>query len=109
MDIEPTYTCLLGRPWIHAAGVVTSTLHQKLKFLIEGKLVVIDGEEDIFVSHLETYRYIGVEEDCIEMPFQVLEAAAVSTLPVEKIKRPSTSMTSWRDLQIAEGDRTFKG
>ena len=98
MDIEPAYTCLLGRPWIHAAGAVTSTLHQKLKFLVEGKLIVVNGEEDIFVSHLESYRYISVEDDCVETPFQVYEAAAVSTLPVEKIPKPITYMSSWRDL-----------
>ena len=27
MDILPAYCCLLGRPRIHEAGVVTSTLH----------------------------------------------------------------------------------
>jgi len=27
MDILPAYSCLLGRPWIHLAGVVPSTLH----------------------------------------------------------------------------------
>lgn len=27
MDIRPAYSCLLGRPWIHEAGAVTSTLH----------------------------------------------------------------------------------
>ena len=27
MDIQPAYNCLLGRPWIHAAGAVSSTLH----------------------------------------------------------------------------------
>lgn len=50
MDIHPAYSCLLGRPWIPAAGVVTSTLHQKLKFIINGKLITIDGEEDILVN-----------------------------------------------------------
>ncbi|XP_050909727.1 uncharacterized protein LOC127123560 [Lathyrus oleraceus] len=44
MDINPTYSCLLGRPWIHAAGKVTSTLHQKLKYLIDDKLVIVCGE-----------------------------------------------------------------
>ena len=33
MDISPSYNCLLGRPWIHVAGVVPSTLHQKIKFV----------------------------------------------------------------------------
>ncbi|KAI5414357.1 hypothetical protein KIW84_040021 [Lathyrus oleraceus] len=37
MDIQPAYSCLLGRPWIHAAGAVTSTLHQKLKYIWEGQ------------------------------------------------------------------------
>ena len=80
MDIEPAYTCLLGRPWTHAAEAVTSTLHQKLKFLIKGKLVVINKEEDIFVSQLESYRYISFEEDCIATPFQVLEVASIVTV-----------------------------
>lgn len=52
MDIYPAYSCLLGRPWIHLAGAVTSTLHQRFKFLINNKLVVVEGEEDIMVSHL---------------------------------------------------------
>lgn len=52
MNIDPTYSCLLGRPWIHSAGVVTSTLYQRLKYLVSNKLVVVEGEEDIMVSHL---------------------------------------------------------
>ncbi|XP_058741755.1 uncharacterized protein LOC131614145 [Vicia villosa] len=36
MDIHPSYSCLLGCPWIHAARAVTSTLHQKLKFATQG-------------------------------------------------------------------------
>ncbi|XP_019433359.1 PREDICTED: uncharacterized protein LOC109340205 [Lupinus angustifolius] len=28
MDINPSYSCLLGRPWIHTSGAVPSTLHQ---------------------------------------------------------------------------------
>ena len=29
------YTAILGRPWIHAMGVVPSTLHVKVKFPTE--------------------------------------------------------------------------
>ncbi|XP_006582598.1 uncharacterized protein [Glycine max] len=49
MDINPAYSCLLGRPWIHSVGVVPSTLHQKLKFVVEGHLVIVSGEEDVLV------------------------------------------------------------
>lgn len=61
MDIYPAYNCLLGRPWIHSAGAVTSTLHQRMKFMIGNKLVVVEGEEDIAVSHLALFRYVEVE------------------------------------------------
>ena len=45
MDILPTYNCLLGRPWIHSAGVVPSTLHQKLKYVMGDKLVIVLGRK----------------------------------------------------------------
>ena len=58
MDINPSYYCLLGHPWIHGAGAVTSTLHQKLKFLLNGKMVTVCGEEDYIISHLSYFRYV---------------------------------------------------
>ncbi|KAI4347841.1 hypothetical protein L6164_008619 [Bauhinia variegata] len=50
MDIEPIYTMLLGRPWIHAAGAVPFTLHQKLKYIDAGRVITVKGEEDLLVS-----------------------------------------------------------
>ncbi|BAT81595.1 hypothetical protein VIGAN_03135300 [Vigna angularis var. angularis] len=50
MDILPAYNCLLGRPWIHSTGVVPSTLHQKLKYVMGDKLVIVLGEKDLLVS-----------------------------------------------------------
>jgi len=45
MDIQAAYSCLLGRPWIQEVGVVTYTLYQKLKFVKNGKLETVGGEE----------------------------------------------------------------
>ena len=50
MDINPAYSCLLCRPWIHSVRVVPLMLHQKLKFVVEGQLVKVLEEEDILVS-----------------------------------------------------------
>ncbi|KAA0062934.1 uncharacterized protein E6C27_scaffold468G00280 [Cucumis melo var. makuwa] len=36
IDSRTTYKLLLGRPWIHGNGVVTSTLHQGFKFYQDG-------------------------------------------------------------------------
>jgi len=73
MDISPAYSCLLGRPWIHSVGVVPSTLHQKLKFVVEGQLVIVSGEEDILVSCLSSMSYVEAAEESLETSFQALE------------------------------------
>ena len=73
MDINPSYCCLLGRPWIHRVCAVTSTLHQKLKFLLNGKVVTICGEEDYIVSNLSSSRYVEVDGEINETPCQDFE------------------------------------
>ena len=55
IDIRPAYSCLLGRPWIHGAGAVTSILHQKLKYPVKGKIVTVCGEEEYMVNHLNSF------------------------------------------------------
>ncbi|KAM3007499.1 hypothetical protein FF2_031739 [Malus domestica] len=40
IDARTSYGLLLGRPWIHANGVVPYTLHQCLKFYQEGAKVI---------------------------------------------------------------------
>ncbi|XP_004491697.4 uncharacterized protein [Cicer arietinum] len=86
MDIVPAYSCLLGRPWIHSAGVVSSTLHQKLKYMVNDQLVIVSGEGDLLVSNLSTIPYIETAEDALETAFQTLEivdTAYVETTPIE--------------------------
>lgn len=63
MNIHPAYSCLLGRSWIHEAGAVTLTLHQKLKFVKNGKHVVMGGHKALLVSHLSSFTYVEVEEE----------------------------------------------
>ena len=57
MDIQAAYSCLLGRPWIHEAGAVTSTLHQKLKFVKNNKMVTVYGERALNISNLSSFSY----------------------------------------------------
>jgi len=84
MDISPAYSCLLGRPWIHTAGVVPSTLHQKLKFIINDKLIIVSGEEDLLVCGPTSTPYIEAAEEVLETSFQALEI--VSTAYIESFK-----------------------
>jgi len=69
MDISPTYSCLLGRPWIHMAGAVPSSLHQKIKFRVENKIVSVSGEEDIMVIQPPNTPYIEAAEEAMDCSF----------------------------------------
>lgn len=41
------YKAILGRPWIHAIGVVPSMLHQKVKFPTEDGVVVVRADQKV--------------------------------------------------------------
>ena len=47
VNIFSPYTTILGRPWIHAMGVVPSTLHMKIKFLTENGIVMVRGDQQV--------------------------------------------------------------
>lgn len=109
MDIQPMYCCLLGRSWILGAGVVTSTLHQKMKFPIGSKIVTICGEEEYMVSHLTSFRYLEVEGEVHETPFQVFEVVQMITTPHFEDKKPAVSMSSLKDVSAVVENGHPKG
>jgi len=80
MDINPTYNCLLGCPWIHSVGVVPFTLYQKLKFVVEGYLVIVSGEEDVLVSCLSSMPYVEAAEESLETTFQSFEVVSIASV-----------------------------
>ncbi|XP_045822052.1 uncharacterized protein LOC123914933 [Trifolium pratense] len=106
MDINPAYSCLLGRPWIHSAGVVTSTLHQKLKFMSNGKIIIVSSQEDIIVSHLSAFQYIEEDEQAVEIPFQALE---VATVTMKRKKKAKPAFTSWQAMKEALDEASLEG
>lgn len=40
MNIHPSHIMLLGRPWLHVAQVIASSLHQQVMFIINGNLMI---------------------------------------------------------------------
>ncbi|XP_040931901.1 uncharacterized protein [Gossypium hirsutum] len=62
-----------GRPWIHSARVVPSSLHQKLKLVTDGRLVTINVEEDIIATVTSKAPYVETNEEYIECSFCSLE------------------------------------
>ncbi|KAF1864558.1 hypothetical protein Lal_00043199 [Lupinus albus] len=80
MDINPSFSCLLGRPWIHSAGAIPSSLHQKVKFITGGRLITVMGEEDTLVSQLSDAPYVEADSEALEASFRALEIANASSI-----------------------------
>ena len=47
VDSYSLYTAIVARPWLHALGAVSSTLHQKVKYLFEGLVKEILGNQSV--------------------------------------------------------------
>ncbi|KAI5407298.1 hypothetical protein KIW84_053521 [Lathyrus oleraceus] len=74
-------------------SVVTSALHQKLKFVKNKKLVVVGGEKALLVIHLSSFSYIDAEDE-VGTPLQALSI-------VEPIEKRTPSFASYRDAKLA--------
>ena len=47
VDVFSPYTAIMGRPWLHSLGVVSSTLHQKVKYHSGGQMLEIVGSQSM--------------------------------------------------------------
>ena len=103
MDIRPAYSYLLGRPWIHGGGAVTSTLHQKLKYAIKGRIVTVCGGEEFMVIHLNSFKYMEMDREFTKtscrdfevVPPMVATAKISSNMP--KADKVVPEMVSFKD------------
>ncbi|XP_012482863.1 uncharacterized protein LOC105797428 [Gossypium raimondii] len=106
MDIKPSYNCLLGKLWIHSAGAVSSSLHQKLKLVVEGRLVTINAEEDIIVAVSNEAPYVETNDESVECSFRSLEFVnATFVLEGSKIPVPKISKTTEMGYKPDRGQR----
>ena len=44
-----------------------------LKYPTKGKIIIVHGEEEYMVSHLNSFRYVELDGEFIETPFQHFE------------------------------------
>ena len=69
MDTYSPYTAIMARPWLHTLVAIASTLHQKVKFPSEGRVLEIRGCQTkareclvVAISHrpkVESSAYVG--------------------------------------------------
>lgn len=69
---------------------------------MDDKVIIVEGEEDMFVSHLSSFRYIEADEETLEIPFQALEIAVVS-------RRREQSIYPWEKMSKLIKGRNLQG
>ena len=47
VDVFSPYTAIMGRPWLHSLGAVSSTLHQKIKYPFRDQVLEIVGSQSM--------------------------------------------------------------
>ncbi|XP_027771374.1 uncharacterized protein LOC114076473 [Solanum pennellii] len=77
MDMETSYNFLLGRPWIHMARAIPSTLHQVVKFEYNNKEITVHREDDSPIYRDPSVPYIEAKEGCDSVVYQSFEVVSV--------------------------------
>ncbi|XP_070031666.1 uncharacterized protein [Nicotiana tomentosiformis] len=73
LDMDTSYNFFLGRPWIHTAGVVPSTLHQMVKFEHENQEIVVYGEDEQFFYRDPSVPCLEAREGSEHIVYQAFE------------------------------------
>lgn len=50
VDAYSPYTTILSRPWLHAMGAISSTLHMKEKYPTEGRVRELVGSQTMAIQ-----------------------------------------------------------
>ncbi|KAL4348719.1 hypothetical protein GQ457_17G013990 [Hibiscus cannabinus] len=86
--------------------------HQKVKFVIDGRLISVGAEEDIIASTSTDAPYIDVDENAIECTFRSLEFVNATFVGErKKIPKPRLSKNTLMGvrLTVGKGARSGKG
>ena len=83
-------------------------LHQKLKFVVEGQLIIVSGEEDILVSCPSSTPYVEASEESLETSFQALEVMSSAYLESPPMQ-PRLSSTALMVARVMLGHKYEPG
>ncbi|XP_070049903.1 uncharacterized protein [Nicotiana tomentosiformis] len=81
LDVAVSYNLLLGRPWIHAAKVIPSSLHQMVKFEWDRQEIVVHSDENLSAYNDTIVPFIEVEDDKGPWVYQMFETVSVEKIP----------------------------
>ena len=79
LRIQSSFNLLLGRRWIHEAGAIPSSLHQKVKFIHEERIITIQFDKDV-VTSFEPVLQISHNGDDLHLTEFVFDEVQVVSL-----------------------------
>ena len=79
LGIRSSFNLLLSRPWIHEAGAIPSSLHQKVKFIHKGRIITIQSDKDV-VTSFEPMLQISHSEDDLHLTGFIFDEVQVVSL-----------------------------
>ena len=84
LRIQSSFNLFLGRPWIHEAGAISSSFHQKVKFIHEGCIITIQSDK-VVVTSFEPMLQISHSEDNLHLTGFVFDEVQVVSLEDDNI------------------------
>ncbi|XP_070002247.1 uncharacterized protein [Nicotiana sylvestris] len=95
VDMDTSYNFLLGRPWIHMARAVPSTLHQMVKFEHNRQEIIVHGKDESSIYKDPLIPCIEAKEGCESIVYQAFKVVFVDHVEEGKpILHPRISTTS---------------
>ena len=90
LRIPASFNLLLGRPWIHRAGVIPSSPHQKVKFIHDWQVITVQSTRDMLASSEPVLQISHSEDDLFLTRFTFDE---IQTLEIEDFHRDFMAMS----------------
>ena len=90
LRIHVSFNLLLGRQWIHSAGVIPSSLHLKVKFIHDGRVITISS---IGGAHLTSKPILEISHGGDDFLMTEFSFDEVQTMELGDFFRDSVTMS----------------
>ena len=90
LRIPISFNLLLGQPWIHRARAIPSSLYQKVKFIHDGQVFMVQSVRDMFISTEPVLEISHTDDDLFLIGFTFDE---VQIVEIEDLCRDFVAMS----------------
>ncbi|RVW77707.1 Retrovirus-related Pol polyprotein from transposon 17.6 [Vitis vinifera] len=104
LRIPTSFNLLLGRPWIHRFGAIPSSLHQKVKFIHDGQVVVVQSVGDMFIAAEPVLEISHTDDDLFLIGSPSMSGARYYAEHVLSTRHGVGSTSAWTEQFIAIPD-----